>query len=81
MTKFNVNYRNLLFEALTHLRAAETALAAFLESPDPSEADFDDLADEVTQAGVKLRYIRIELAENEAFDVRDPGDDTLSPDD
>lgn len=81
MTNFKVNYRNLLNEALGHLRAAESGLARLLDSPELNEAEFDDIADEVNLAGVKLRYLRLELAETEEVPDRDPDDDTLSPDD
>lgn len=81
VTSFNVNYRNLLNDTLEHIRAAERGLSRLLESPAINGADFDDVADEVNLAGVKLRYIRLELAEKEEVPDRDPDDDTLSPDD
>lgn len=81
MANFKVNYRNLLNDALEHIRAAERGLSGLLDSPEFDEAAFDDIADEVNLAGVKLRYVRLELAETEEVPDRDPDDDTLSPDD
>lgn len=80
VTNFKVNYRNLLNDALVHLRAAEKGLTRLLESPELNLPDFEDLADEVNLAGVKLRYVRLELAETEEVPDHDPDDDTLSPD-
>lgn len=81
MTNFKVKYRNLLNGALEHLRTAERDLTALLESPEFDESTFENIADEVNLAGVKLRYVRLELLDDEEVPEHDPADDTLSPDD